>query len=211
MTLVWLTIVALTVVVVAEGVALLALARELAMMSRRLPDPEALDLGGGPEIGSSLREFTASALDDPTAHPLETRETLLLFVSGTCEPCRALMREMHLISQDWPDVRLLPVVSGTEGDARLLQRQAPKWTGPILIDSSQQMRQLSVPVTPFGLALDAELNVTSRGIVNGRDSAAAVLEGRIRVTAPHEWEMAPHEGHPSGQHIELTEHAPHAR
>ena len=211
MTLVWLTIVALAVVVAAEGVALLALARELAMMSRRLPDPEALDLDGGPDIGSSLRGFTTSALGDVTPRPLETRETLLMFVSGTCEPCRALMRDMHLIAQDWPDVRLLPVVSGTEADARLLQRQAPKWTGPILVDSSQQMKRLNVPVTPFGLALNSELNVTARGIVNGRDSAAAVLEGRIRVTAPHEWELAPLEDDSTRQHIELTEHAPHAR
>lgn len=189
MTVLWVAIAILTVVVVVQGIALLAIAREVALMARRVPQTEAVDIAGGPEVGSVVEDLTAEVLggglwllSDEVTHPL-----LLLFVSSHCEPCRSLMRDLSRIQGDWSEYTIRPIVVGTAGDAEVMRREAGAWQGQILVDSASAMTGLEIPVTPFGLLLDGDRGVIGRGVVNGRDSAAALIEGRVRATTDADW------------------------
>ena len=185
----WITVAVLGVLVLCEGVALLALARELALLARRVPAEEALDLDGGPELGRSVRNFEATDFDgNRWALADQDTDVLLLFVAESCQPCRGAMRETHLVQRDWPDLMVVPVVTGNVAEARLMKRHAPNWTGPVLVDSLNFMHQLEIPVTPFGLVVHGG-TLVGRGIVNDRDSASSLIEGRIRMTDPAEWQF----------------------
>lgn len=185
----WVSVGVLALLGVAEGLAVLALAREVALMARRLPETEAVDLGGGPEVGTTIEQFDALdsrgrswSLDDQTDKPV-----VLLFISRDCDPCRAVMRELHLIQLDWPDHAVVPVATGAAAGLGLFRREAPSWKGPILVDAYKHMSRLGIPVTPFALVLDTHKQVVARGVVNDRDSATALLEGRVRATTPADW------------------------
>ena len=193
MTVLWVAVGVLAAFAIVEGVAILALAREVALMARRVPETEAVDLSGGPDLGTVLDGLQARYLDGGPWSVGEEgdRPVVLLFVSPHCDPCRKTMQELHRIQADWPDYAVRPIVTGTAEQAALLRREAGPWQGPVLVDTSTAMAELQIPVTPFGLVLDADRRLIARGVVNDRDTAAALIEGRVRATTDADWQVDP--------------------
>jgi hypothetical protein len=183
MTAVWVAIGALAALAIAEAVAIVALAREIGLMTLRLPPVPALESGDGPPIGGRLPSSAAIelgsgrhiALDGPSE-----RSRVLVLLSTTCSECRVVLRDLAAVEADWPSHDFIPVVSGPEEPVLAMSLQSG-YPGAVFRDDGDTMRALGVGVTPTALVLDREGIVTAQGVVNSREMVTSLLTGHVRV------------------------------
>lgn len=189
MSLIWITvIVVMAVVVIILAIAMLALAREVGLLSRRLPPAPALDAEQGPQVGDvpPLVEATTLSgkhvvLTGPGVH-----RRVLLFVSTRCQPCRELIADMPGIRKDWPTEHLIAVVSGSRLEVEAIERQLG---GADIVwdERSRVSDRLGIEGLPFGLRLESSGRVAARGVTNNREMVSSLLDGRIRRMPADSW------------------------
>lgn len=132
----------------ALAVALLALAREVGMLRLQLGTQGALEIAGeGPEVGSRA-EGLAARLDVNGA-----RLGLAVFTSEACHICQTLAPAIENVAKD-PQVAVL--VFDEVAEAEL-------W------------RRLSIPGSPFAIALDPGGTVLAKGTFNSLAQLESVL------------------------------------
>jgi len=193
MTGLWVTVSALAILVVAQTVAILALARELGLMARRLPPAPALNSDEGPGVGNVTPPLQVATLPDRRTVSLtggQGRRRVLIFMSTRCSPCRDLLPQLNGAARDWPDYELAPVISGEpdEADQMLI---AAGYSGPAYHDSGRAAAAAGIQSTPRALVLDEEGVVLAQGVVNTREMISALVEGHTRVADAHSWTSEP--------------------
>lgn len=151
------------------AVVVLALARELGVISVRLGPPTTRDGGDGPPIGSEVEAF---AVEDIRAgglrqvSPNKGRGTLLVFVSPHCTLCATLMPGVAALAGSEREKANMVVISSGDRDpkderhARLLPDDA---TYACRADLHEKFGVLG---TPYVVVLDSSNKVTQRGIAN---------------------------------------------
>lgn len=179
----WVVVAALTVLSLAEAVAIVALAREVGLLAARLPPVPALESGDGPPIGSALPPLAAAALDGGGAVRLDgptDRRRVLLFLSAQCATCDTVLTELPAVEQDWPDHEFVPIVSGPKTAVLAMVRRC-RYAGRVLHGSGDTMTAVGISVTPSALVVDQRGTVTAQGVVNSREMVSSLLTGRVRV------------------------------
>jgi thiol-disulfide isomerase/thioredoxin len=176
-------IAALTVL---NALLLLALARYVGTLATRLPQPLALELSQGPDLGTAL---DADAVPPTLAELLPQRggadgrrdpDTLLVFLSTGCSSCLALVHDLNLFAKDYPELVIAPIVSG-DGEAAERMRAALV-RAPALLDGDRTVaRAFAVDTVPFALLYRAG-KLDAKAVVNSRDMLESLMAGRIR---PH--------------------------
>jgi hypothetical protein len=182
MTGVWLAIVGLALLAVAEAVAILALAREVGVLSKRLPPAPALESLEGPEPGTSLPSHRLRSLADGKERALDapsaTRK-VLIFMSTRCRLCADLLADLDGVARDWPDHEIVPILAGPHREAAEMVSRSG-FTGPAWQDDGAAMRAVNIITTPRALVVGKDGTVVARGVVNNREMVSSLIQGRLR-------------------------------
>lgn len=179
----WLLVVFSICLNLVEGVAILALAREIGLLTRRLPPAPALISEEGPGVGNALPAFDVIDLASGTARAIESgfgRPAVLFFLASRCKPCLNLLDDLEAVAGDWPEVEMVPIMSSpSRGEAKAVYERST-YRGPLFVDRGAAMSTVGVTRTPHALLVSADGVVQAQGIVNNREMVGSLIEGRLR-------------------------------
>jgi methylamine dehydrogenase accessory protein MauD len=170
----WFTVGVLTVV-------LLALTREVALLRLQLgPEPGALATKDGPKIGADAPPLQGALLaGGKISRAANSRPALVLFISPGCGPCRELLPHVRKFARGRKDIDLYLVSQSDLANARALA-EAYEIVTPVVVDPDLAIsRQFRVERTPYGLAMDGDWVLRSKGVTNTVDHLEALADFQI--------------------------------
>lgn len=166
--------------VVALGLLVLALLRQIGVLHERVAPAGALVSRGGPAVGE-----TAPVLEVPdwNARPTRVggrdadgRRTLLFFVSPACPVCKSLLPAVRsLVAGEGRALRLVFASDGPREEheafvrAEALDRESYILSAPLGLS-------WQVGALPYAALLDAEGIVVAKGLVNTREHLESLFE-----------------------------------
>ena len=159
-------------------VTVFALARQIALLHRRIPAAGARMTDAGPAIGKKAPEFYGVDLfGKPISLGLPNKKkTLLIFVSPSCPACDDAMAALRSIQR--AERRHLEIVlAALKGSAEENQKFAnshPIKEGRYLL-SRELGERYQVTSAPYGVLIDTDGTVRSKGIVNHLEHLESLL------------------------------------
>lgn len=184
MTSLWIVVGLLCACVIVTAFAVIALAREVGLLSLRLPPAPALAVDQGPDLGEMLPSMSVLTVDGATRHSIDfdnqEKARILLFLSPNCSTCRDLLRELDGIQSDWPEYEVVPVVNGQRAAVTDMTHRNPSRM-PVYRDGGEAMRSAGVAVTPTAIIVDNAGIVLAHGVVNTREMVGSLITGHIRA------------------------------
>jgi hypothetical protein len=179
----WQVVLTLVVlVVIAEGIALLALARAIGVLQLRLgPKAPALQTADGLAIGAAAEDLVGYDLRSGHNVILNVSKIgrwAVLFVSTSCASCRMLLQELGAAKGDSCFGATLVLVARGDAEAnRPLQAAAPDLA--LLCDPLGTTHvAYGIDVSPFAYLIE-EGHVTAKGIVNTREQLESLVESKL--------------------------------
>lgn len=170
----------LWVYVVALGVIVLGLARQVGVLHQRIGPAGALMLSQSAKVGEKSPEFDLVTLDDQLLEVgkkmADGRSTLLMFVSPECPVCEQLIPALKSIGTD--EARWLRLVFASDGDPqahRVFRRKKGLGGFPYVL-SAQLGMTYQVGKLPYAVLLDEKGVVTSQGLCNSREHVESLFE-----------------------------------
>jgi methylamine dehydrogenase accessory protein MauD len=156
---IWITShVLMWIAVIAEGVLLLAVMRQVGSLLLRVGTVRPFDAGYGPGVGDQAPWLPDRELDDQ-------RKLLLAFLSTTCGTCDALIPALNAIGSSYADVLDVAVVAREK--PRVLHPWASrKGLSPRAIAAEQAFDLFLVDGTPYAFVVSGEGAILARGGVN---------------------------------------------
>jgi thiol-disulfide isomerase/thioredoxin len=150
---------------IVEGVALVAVMRQVGRITLRLGQARpGLVEGGGPEVGSSV-DADAAGIDVPA---------LVMFMAPGCRPCRDLAPSLRAFAATYRDIHVAAVMTGPDDAETLADSRIRVLVSPELHEDWK------VPGTPFAVGLADAGVVRAAGVVNNLEQLevmrAAVFE-----------------------------------
>ena len=145
--------------VVALGLVVLALLRQIGVLHLRLSPTGALDTGEGPELGEPVPALAAIA----------GREAVVLFGSETCGICADLLPAAGALARAEPGLSVAVVSSSPRFTAAV---PAPA----VGLADAATMASWRVRSTPFAVHVDAGGVARAKGIVNTLEHLESLLE-----------------------------------
>lgn len=174
----------LWIVVIALGVTVLALARQIGVLYERVAPAGALMIAAGPDVGE-----TAPVLEFETlqGEPLTVggaseagRTTLLFFLSPTCPVCDTLipvLRSMRNDERTWLDIVLAS--DGELAEQRAFVERKELGEFPYVV-STQLGVTYQVGKLPYAVLLDEQGVVRAKGLTNNREHLESLFEAKER-------------------------------
>jgi methylamine dehydrogenase accessory protein MauD len=170
--------IALWVVVLIQGLVLIALLRQIGLLHLRLQPTGARTTNVGPEIGESLPR---TQVEDIFGRRIEIAEPgrpqLLLFVAPDCDVCGELMLAVKTIARR--EANRLGFVVLTSSEDKDLNTSYVKRHGLHSIPyvaSSTVVARLGVFGFPYAMLIDGNGIVRSKGIVNHIEHLESIIE-----------------------------------
>lgn len=186
----WLTVVAL-------AVAVLALARQVGVLHERIAPVGALALSRGPQTGESAPRLTVRNLAGDTVEiggPMQSGPLrLLFFVSPTCPICKSLLPTVKAFAQS---ERLGLLLIG-DGDVQE-QRQMVERYGiePERFANAPEVgRAFQVAKLPYAVLIGADGIIAAQGLVNSREHLESLVTAHelgLRSVQEYLAQRAPH-------------------
>lgn len=161
----------LWVVVVALGILVVALTRQIGLLHERMGPVGALSTARGPEVGEPAPELRLSDLSGRTVAigGRARRRTLLFFLSPTCPVCETLLPTLRrVVAEESPAVRLVLASDGAEEAHADFRREHQLEQIPYVLSTELGIR-LGVAKLPTAVLIDEAGIVRARGIVNTRE------------------------------------------
>ena len=150
MTALWIAVVALALLAIVEAFAIVALAREVGLLSRRLPPAPALESTEGLEPGTPVPPLPVTEIGSREQAVLtlgqNDRPAVVMVLSTRCSLCRNLLRDANGIRLDWPTHDVLLLIAGPYNDAKAMVDRSG-FAGPIWQDQGAAMRALNMVTT----------------------------------------------------------------
>ncbi len=181
--------VVLTLFVLAQSVAILALARAIGLLQIRLgPEPAALQTANGLAVGVTappIPGFEVGTQREATLKPSLGR-WLFVFLTTTCSLCRVVARDAANIARepDWGATIVL-VVRGTREQAELLRALAPN-VMTFVDEAGDAHKEYRIDDVPQAF-LVVDGRIEAKGIVNHRDQLELLLQGQTRKLPEPAW------------------------
>lgn len=157
----------LTIVALVEGVALLALMRQVGTVLSHVAPPRPGVLEGGPTRGEQIPELLRDLLTAPVGG-------LLVFLSTNCPSCRSVEKVLDVVAEHYPELTLVPLVLGDLAVQR--EEYAERLSVRGRADFQDLAIEWSIPGTPYAVGVDAGGYVIHCGIVNSLDQLEALAE-----------------------------------
>jgi methylamine dehydrogenase accessory protein MauD len=172
-----LSIVVLWVIVVALGVCVLALSRQIGILYERVAPMGALMMDHGPKVGELAPPVDVTTWDGKalTIGAGMAKSTLLFFVSPTCPVCKKLLPMMRSVRNRegaWLDVVLAS--DGDRSEHAAFREKHQLGDFPYVLSQPLGMT-FKISKLPYCVLLDAAGQVRAKGLVNSREQIESLL------------------------------------
>ncbi|TXT31492.1 MAG: mauD [Rhodocyclaceae bacterium] len=172
-----LSIVVLWVIVVALGVCVLALSRQIGILYERVAPMGALMMDHGPKVGELAPPVDVTTWDGEalTIGAGMAKSTLLFFVSPTCPVCKKLLPMMRSVRNR--ECAWLDIVLASDGDrSEHAAFREKHQLGDFRYVLSQPLGMtFKISKLPYCVLLDAAGQVRAKGLVNSREQIESLL------------------------------------
>ena len=172
-----LSVIALWVVVVALGICVLALSRQIGILYERVAPMGALMMDHGPKVGELAPpvEVTTWEGQGLTIGTASAKSTLLFFVSPTCPVCKKLLPIIRSVQQR--ENRWLNVVLASDGDRpeHATFREKHQLADFPYVLSQPLGMAYKISKLPYCVLLDANGFVRAKGLVNSREQVESLM------------------------------------
>ena len=164
-------------VIVALGVALLALARQVGVLHVRVAPAGALTPASGPAVGDIAPSLDLQTLDGGRVSigkaAARGRLQLLMFVSPMCPICKQLIP----VAKSFARRETLDVVFVGDDDPSDVRRMIADLgvAGMPFVNGSEAGRAFQVDKLPHAVLLDHEGVIVSKGLVNSREHLESLV------------------------------------
>jgi methylamine dehydrogenase accessory protein MauD len=172
----------LWIVVIALGIAVFALSRQIGVLLERVAPAGALLSGKGLASGEAAPELALTALDGSSVHVggkrSDSRSTLVFFLSPTCAMCKAALVAVRSIARrenDWLDVVLAS--DGDEEDHAEYARRNRVSNLPYVVSADLGLG-FRVGQLPHAALVDENGLVVAAGLTNTREHVESLLEAK---------------------------------
>jgi methylamine dehydrogenase accessory protein MauD len=173
------SVVVLWILVVLMAVVLVALVRQLGVLTVRLNPAAAHDLGEGPDPGTPfpIQALTTLAGRELVIGGTEQQAAVVAFVSPGCRQCDTMVPAFHAIAKDYADdpVRLVIGVIADDRTAGAYAQQL-RLDGLDVVPAGSIAKRLAINSTPYALAVGSNGLVAKRGVVNALEHLEEMLE-----------------------------------
>ena len=179
------SVVLLWAAVLALGVMLWALSRQVGVLFERVAPMGALVTDSGPAVGSESPQFTLTGIQSEPVQigGFAAKPTLVFFLSPTCPVCKKLLPVLQGLQRD--EGRQLAVVLASDGEAaahlKFVREQRLEALPYVL--STELGMSYRVSRLPYGVLLDARGVVVAKGLVNSREQLDSLLNAHDMKTA----------------------------
>lgn len=172
-----LSVLVLWIVVVALGICVLALSRQIGILYERVAPMGALMMDHGPKVGEPAPpvEVTTWEGRDLTIGSAAAKSTLLFFVSPSCPVCKKLLPIMRSVQER--EGRWLNVVLASDGDRPEHATFRDKYQladFPYVLSQPLGMAY-KISKLPYCVLLDAQGFVRAKGLVNSREQVESLM------------------------------------
>jgi methylamine dehydrogenase accessory protein MauD len=177
----------LWIALLAMACIILALVRQIGVLSERVAPAGALGVGAGPKAGETAPVLTVTDLSGKLGevggeHP-ENRSTLLFFLSPTCPVCKTLLPVLKSVAKSerrWLDVALASDGATKEHEAFWHEHRLESF--PYLL-STELGLTYRVAKLPYAVLIDEAGVIRAKGLVNSREHLESLFEARERGVA----------------------------
>lgn len=161
-------IILLAVASLAFFVLLLALIRELGIILVRLGPVYAKPTKEGPQIGERVEPLEIADLSGKTHYirPTKFQQQLLVFVAPGCPVCSELLPGLRTLAADYRDRAIVFAISSSERTPEDFDYAKKLQPFVSYICSPDLHHQFSVDGSPYAILLNADNEVTAKGIAN---------------------------------------------
>ena len=172
-----LSVIALWVVVVALGICVLALSRQIGILYERVAPMGALMMDHGPKVGELAPPVEVTTWEGKglTIGTATAKSTLLFFVSPTCPVCKKLLPIIRSVQQR--ENRWLNVVLASDGDRpehATFREKHGLADFPYVLSQPLGMAY-KISKLPYCVLLDANGFVRAKGLVNSREQVESLM------------------------------------
>lgn len=165
------------VVILAFGVALIALARQVGILHMRVAPAGALATAGGASVGDDTEGLMGQSVDGGMLTLGGARPgvplRLLMFVSAQCPLCKGLIPVARSFAQD---ERVALTFVGDDDPAAqramIVQQGLQDYD---FVNDEAVGRRLGVSKLPFAVLIDEDGKILSKGLVNSREHLESLL------------------------------------
>lgn len=178
--LVWIALLAL-------GVAVFALARQIGVLHERIRPVGALSLGKAIQAGERAPAFELPSLTGGAVSiggvENEGKSTLLFFLSATCPVCKTLLpilKDLSVSEQSW--LRLVFASDGVEAEHQRFIAQHGLERFPYLLSTDVGLAY-QISKLPYGVLISPTGVVVTHGLVNNREHLESLFEAQRRGVA----------------------------
>jgi methylamine dehydrogenase accessory protein MauD len=165
--------------VLAMGLMLWALSRQVGVLFERVAPMGALVTDAGPAVGQPSPIFDLAGLqsEQVVIGGPQAKSTLLFFLAPTCPVCKKLIPILKLLARD--EAAQLRVVLASDGEADHLQfmREQGLQAMPYLLSTELGMGY-RVSRLPYAVLIDREGLVQAKGLVNSREQLDSLLNAQ---------------------------------
>lgn len=166
---------------------ILALVRQIGVLSERVAPAGALVVGRGPKAGEAAPVLIATDLSGKIGqiggeHP-EDRSTLLFFLSPACPVCKTLLPVLKSVARSerkWLDIALAS--DGVRREHQAFRQEHHLESFPYLL-SAEIGLAYRVAKLPYAVLIDETGIIRSTGLVNSREHLESLFEARERGVA----------------------------
>jgi methylamine dehydrogenase accessory protein MauD len=169
----------LWVVVIVQGILLLALARQIGLLHERLEPSGARIMNVGPQIGQPLPSFEATDIHDRhiSLGGERSKRTLLLFISTGCADCAALLpylKQLARSERDTLEVVLVAFQTSLATAQQYVDKHALDASLSLIVSDELAVRY-QVTIAPYALMVDRAGVLRSKGVVNSYSHIESLL------------------------------------
>ena len=167
-------------VVLALGIVVVALARQIGILFERVAPMGALMTDSGPKIGEASPKFALHAVGSgrPVSIGAQTgRSLLIFFLSPTCPVCKKLL---PVLKSAQKAEKSFDIVLASDGDAPKHEAfiASHKLDGFPYVLSSDLGMAYRVSRLPYGVVLDGEGTVRAKGLINNREQLESLFNAK---------------------------------
>lgn len=171
------SVVLLWLAVIALGVMLWALSRQVGVLFERVAPMGALVTDAGPAVGDASPSFALRGIQSEPVQigGVAEQPMLIFFLSPTCPVCKKLLPVLESLRAD--EGRQLSVVLASDGEPENQRRfiQAQRLEAFPYVLSTELGMAYRVSRLPYGVVLDTRGTVVAKGLVNSREQLDSLL------------------------------------
>jgi len=173
------SVVLLWLAVLALGLMLWALSRQVGVLFERVAPMGALVTDSGPPVGqpSPVMELTGLQSEAVRIGGPQPQSTLLFFLAPTCPVCKKLIPILKHLARDEAARLRVVLASDGEGDHLQFMRAQGLQAMPYLLSTELGM-SYRVSRLPYAVLIDAAGIVRAKGLVNSREQLDSLLNAQ---------------------------------